>query len=566
MTSQIDVTVPVAGTPTTASVRANFQTAANEISALQAATTGGPFLALAGGTMTGPMYLAGDPTDVRMPATKAYVDAHAGSGGGTGIPEAPTDGALYGRSNGAWFPAVPIAGGTMTAPLRLPNGTLAAPALAVGGADTGLYRTGTSLVVSLQGVAAWTYTTTGAQAAAQLDMTTHAIINLANPTNAQDAATKAYVDSHAWVEAPNDANTYGRHALGWVKAVPFAPRGSIAGLAYGEPANIVPNATLLSQFAVHASVGFNIYFDGTAWRYLGNGYGKLESFDGSTGLLSWFGFPTGVAGAVANPTQLATLDTSGNVTAASLRANGGIFPAYSTTTAFNLSADASYYYVNYQSGYALAWARGTGNLLYIANSNVVFQITSTGVVQVPTGDHSICGIGGGSYVTLSGSTDLPYGGNLIMSGGGRGSYCSEIYWSTSRIWTLDVNGNVWMNGSCSATSYPGPSDARIKKNVQPWTTRGLADVIQLQPVSYQFNGEGGTRDDGVTRYGVIAQEAQACLPEAVVILAPATDLPDPEPRSIADQLAFDNGTLVFALVNAVKELAARVATLEGTAA
>ena len=35
MTSQIDPTLPVTGTPTTASVRGNFQTAHDEISALQ---------------------------------------------------------------------------------------------------------------------------------------------------------------------------------------------------------------------------------------------------------------------------------------------------------------------------------------------------------------------------------------------------------------------------------------------------------------------------------------------------------------------------------------------------
>jgi hypothetical protein len=38
MTSNIDPTKPVAGNPSTADVRANFQTAANEISALQQVT------------------------------------------------------------------------------------------------------------------------------------------------------------------------------------------------------------------------------------------------------------------------------------------------------------------------------------------------------------------------------------------------------------------------------------------------------------------------------------------------------------------------------------------------
>jgi hypothetical protein len=108
MTSQIDATLPVEGTPTTASVRANFQTAKDEITTLQNDALGAPFLPLVGGTMTGAMHLAGDPTDALMPATKGYVDAHS-TGGGGGIPEAPADSVLYGRRNGAWSQAAALA-------------------------------------------------------------------------------------------------------------------------------------------------------------------------------------------------------------------------------------------------------------------------------------------------------------------------------------------------------------------------------------------------------------------------------------------------------------------------
>lgn len=59
-------------------------------------------LPLAGGTLTGPLILAADPTTALGAATKQYVDAHAGSGGG--IPEAPTDGSYYLRdgATAAW--------------------------------------------------------------------------------------------------------------------------------------------------------------------------------------------------------------------------------------------------------------------------------------------------------------------------------------------------------------------------------------------------------------------------------------------------------------------------------
>jgi hypothetical protein len=78
MPSRIDATQPQYGTPTTESVRTNFQTAADEITALQAATTDGPWMPLDGGTMRGALMLASDPGAAREAASKNYVDSQIG--------------------------------------------------------------------------------------------------------------------------------------------------------------------------------------------------------------------------------------------------------------------------------------------------------------------------------------------------------------------------------------------------------------------------------------------------------------------------------------------------------
>jgi len=79
--------------------------AGNPTAALGAATKqyvdtrsplGGPYLALTGGTLTGPLYLAADPIVPLGAATKQYVDAHVPTGG----------------------PFLPLTGGTMTGPLN----------------------------------------------------------------------------------------------------------------------------------------------------------------------------------------------------------------------------------------------------------------------------------------------------------------------------------------------------------------------------------------------------------------------------------------------------------------
>jgi hypothetical protein len=74
MASNIDPTKPVQGSPTTASVRANFSAAAAEITALQDASAEAPYMPLSGGAMTGSLMLANDPGSAREAATKGYVD------------------------------------------------------------------------------------------------------------------------------------------------------------------------------------------------------------------------------------------------------------------------------------------------------------------------------------------------------------------------------------------------------------------------------------------------------------------------------------------------------------
>jgi hypothetical protein len=79
----------------------------------------------------------------------------------TGGTDAPSDGNVYGRHNGGWIETVPLAGGTMLG----------------------------SLILSK------------------------------DPGVALEAATKQYVDAHAFSDAPNDTNTYGRHAGAWTQVL-----------------------------------------------------------------------------------------------------------------------------------------------------------------------------------------------------------------------------------------------------------------------------------------------------------------------------------------------------------
>ena len=265
MTSQIDVTKPVFGTPTTQSVRDNFATAANEITVLQNQTSGSPFLPLLGGRMTGAMYLFNDPTDGMMPATKGYVDAQTGSVGG-GIPEAPADTNTYGRHNGAWATVLPIAGGTLTGPLIL----------------------------------------------------------AADPTNVLGAVTKQYADAIAashLTDAPNDANTYGRRANAWTGVLPITGGRVTGNTSIGPaiPANASVGPSLfLTQLNTVGQTSFNLnaFLDnGTPtpiFRYAAAGQAATLSM-GASGGLGIYVAPSGALNGAVTWGAPLFIDYKGNV-------------------------------------------------------------------------------------------------------------------------------------------------------------------------------------------------------------------------------------------------------------
>jgi hypothetical protein len=116
---------------------------------------------------------------------------------------------------------------------------------------------------------------------------------------------------------------------------------------------------------------------------------------------------------------------------------------------------------------------------------------------------------------------------------------------------LHVGGNAIK--TTGGNTWATPSDARLKEDVSDYT-RGLAAIRQVRPVSYRYNGRAGT-EAGAEGIGIIGQEIEAVLPETIT----RCRLPE---GGMDDLRIYDSGALVYALVNAVKELAQRVETLE----
>jgi Chaperone of endosialidase len=159
-----------------------------------------------------------------------------------------------------------------------------------------------------------------------------------------------------------------------------------------------------------------------------------------------------------------------------------------------------------------------------------------------------------------GSTRMDLG--IFNAGGGvpTGTGC----WLSTAAFTVLVATSAKPGGG----SWADSSDARIK-NVLGDYTHGLAEIMQVRPVRYTFKGNysadkiAGTKDAAHANVldkefvGVVAQEIEVPMPETV------TQVPgyiDNQP--VNDARIYDASALIYALVNSVKELAARLDALE----
>jgi hypothetical protein len=190
-----------------------------------------------------------------------------------------------------------------------------------------------------------------------------------------------------------------------------------------------------------------------------------------------------------------------------------------------------------------------------ANTISASTLTATSLVNTVTYQLS-----GTNFATTR--TDVAGTCNAIFDGGGglgidlygvNGSYyrCDNAHSFTNRAATVNIVRFQVTDGVCqNATgSWSTFSDRALKENLTDYTA-GLSAVLQLSPKSFNYiAGKNPFDVGGGTYYGLVAQDVEPILPEMVSHDDDGTALLQPT-------------HLVFVLLNAVKELEARLAQLE----
>jgi hypothetical protein len=132
-------------------------------------------------------------------------------------------------------------------------------------------------------------------------------------------------------------------------------------------------------------------------------------------------------------------------------------------------------------------------------------------------------------------------------------------WTDNNFYVLDDDQNNGVYIAQDATSWTANSDARLK-DVSGTITDALDKVLQLNGVHYKWKRDADNPDAKV-RVGLIAQDVLAVLPEAVDNETPDITI-DEETGRVFGGLGVRYTELVPLLVNAIKELTTRIATLE----
>jgi hypothetical protein len=177
----------------------------------------------------------------------------------------------------------------------------------------------------------------------------------------------------------------------------------------------------------------------------------------------------------------------------------------------------------------------------VVNSNFALRQAPTGEVQLNAPPNQIVSIRQGG---VSARLGISASGNVIVGGE------ADLLGAGAAI--FQVAGSAFKNDGSAAWTFS--SDARVKDDVQDLEL-GLAELRQVRTVRFRYNGRGGT-PAGQAGVGVLGQEIETIVPETVKRVSVAND---PE---LDDMRVFDPSALTYVLINAVKELTARVEHLE----
>ena len=243
---------------------------------------------------------------------------------------------------------------------------------------------------------------------------------------------------------------------------------------------------------------------------------------------------------------------------------------------------------------AVAFGTGSDSKIYYDGTDTHWDLrdTGTGALMIavgachPSPDGNAVHIWEGSagcvtarsaaMLTLESSTTDEVALQFLMPGGGtsqqaiffgdsaentRGSIIYDHGDDHMRIGTAGgTRLTISNDGTYTGSSTNDISDERLKENIENIPI-GLAEVLQLRPVKFNFVNGKGWGQPGQKFYGLIAQEVLTVIPEAVHTSTSFDTEFDAD--QVPDMKSVSMTQITASIIKAIQELNAKVDTLGG---
>ena len=281
------------------------------------------------------------------------------------------------------------------------------------------------------------------------------------------------------------------------------------------------------------------------------------------------GFGAGTAAAA-----IATSTTGNSATTLELLTGSGSAFDISLFAAGASPANAVYF--NNRNSAPMVFLTGNSERMRIDSSgNVGIGTSSPGEKLVVVGNI----VAGNTGTTTDGYIDIDGGstGKVRISRTGTGATASGMVFYTQfstlqeRMRILPT-GEVGIGTSSPAYQLQLSTDSAAKPTTNTWTIasdsrlktvkgeypKGLAEICQVRPVRYEYNGKAGFTADGKEQVSILAQELMQVFPECVDTFKGKLEQDGPE----IDLYNYNGHAITFALINAIKELKAEIDILK----
>ena len=202
---------------------------------------------------------------------------------------------------------------------------------------------------------------------------------------------------------------------------------------------------------------------------------------------------------------------------------------------------------------------GSGNYLIRMNTAAAgdFSTSLQAVTLDPSARMSLVAVADPLYLTAPAGTNarIRYavsGGTTAFKAGVDTVGYYSVFDDVNALTRLRIDGS----GNCSNTTgtWAAISDAALKTDIADYT-QGLASLLQLQPRTFHYTFQ--PEDE---HFGLVAQEVEPFFPEVVGEVEGGADGESETVKTV------DPGMLIYACINAIKELKAEVDALKAAAA